>query len=540
MSLWNRWRGQGVHGLVAIVLAGLAVPAGAEAAERKARVAFRIVSAAESGIGPIMEAWKAAELKRQGGKFRSHGWWPWGLTAFDIDGDGDLDLMPSHHGTPRAMILRSQFRQTEKLTFADATRDFGVDTRDLPMGDALPHVWDFDGDGWLDIAGFSDESKCPCLFNQGGRKLVVAGFNLQPLSYLGEVRDLNGDGYPDVTGQRSGRRYTFLFDPKARTFRREVAAVVPPADLPPEIPALIAELRTNRHNRFMRVAYLAEHDLNGDGRPDRVVRIFAGYSGTRMGRYLIAGENGTLADRTEAMGLPPEGTPVLVDDVSGDGAVDVLIASAPTGGLYLGDGRGKFALQAGPLTDFLKGPDPYAHKVHAIDLDNDTDPDLVVEKPRYGQLQAFENIGDGVFLNVLKAKKWDAYPTAICDINDDGLVDVVAGGPGKEEITIYLNATAGAGGFCKLYPRMAKPNWAAIGARVEVFRAGHLGRPGARPYQKAKAHIDARPVHIGLGAARAIDLRTVFPGRPALELKNVKANNRLTVSPDGILDAPAK
>ena len=225
MGLSSHERAVGVHALTVIALAGLAAPAGAAAAAYApaARVAFRIVSAAESGIGPLLEAWKAAELERQGGKFRSHGWWPWGLTAFDIDGDGDLDLMPSHHGTPRAMILRSQFRQTGKLAFADATREFGVDTRDLPMSDALPHVWDFDGDGWLDIAGFSDETKCPCLFNQGGRKLVVAGFNLQPLSYLGEVRDLNGDGYPEVTGQRGDRRYTFLFDPKARTFRREVA-----------------------------------------------------------------------------------------------------------------------------------------------------------------------------------------------------------------------------------------------------------------------------------------------------------------------------
>jgi hypothetical protein len=243
-----------------------AVPA--QSAEAPAGITFHAVSARETGIGKAMEAWKAAELQRQGGKFGSHGWWPWGLTAFDIDNDGDLDLMPTHHGTPRGMILRSMLRETGNLTFIDATRQFGVDTRDLPISDSLPHVWDFDGDGWLDIGGLSDETKCPSLFNEGGKKLVVADFTFHPLSYLGEVRDVNGDGYADVTGQRRSRRYTFLFDPEARTFRRTETEAPAPPDLPAEIAALLAELRKDRHNRFMRVRYLDAGGRRQRGRRD--------------------------------------------------------------------------------------------------------------------------------------------------------------------------------------------------------------------------------------------------------------------------------
>jgi len=512
--------------------AGGANAAGAPA-PAPAGVAFQAVSADETGIAAAMAKWKADELKRQGGTFGSHGWWPWGLTAFDIDNDGDLDLMPTHHGTPRGMILRNLLAESGKLTFVDATRQFGVDTRDLPIADALPYAWDFDGDGWLDIAGFSDETKCPCLLNDRGKRLVKADFTFQPLSYLGKVADVNGDGYPDVTGRRRGRLYTFLFDPKARTFRRQETPVPVPAGLPAGITGLLDELKRDRNNRFMRVRFPGGHDLDGDGTADVVMQVFASYSGSRLGRYLIAGAGGKLVDRTEALGLPADGAPVLVADVSGDGLADVLVIAAPTGGLYLADGRGRFALKPGPLTDFLKGRDPYAHKVHRVDLDNDTDADLVVERPRTGRLAAFENVGGGTFRQVLAAKKWDAYPTAICDINDDGLVDIVAGGPGKEQITIYLNRTRAAGGSCKLYPRMPRPNWAAIGATVEVFPAGQLGRPGTRPYWTQPAHVDATGVHVGLGKARRIDVRVTFPARGPVAYRNLEAAPRIKLHPDG-------
>jgi hypothetical protein len=173
--------------------------------------------------------------------------------------------------------------------------------------------------------------------------------------------------------------------------------------------------------------------------------------------------------------------------------------------------------------------------VTRMDLDNDTDMDLVVEMPRYGRLQVFENRGGGDFRRVLEARKWDAYPTVVCDIDDDGLVDVAAGGPGKEEITIYLNRTPGAGRFCKLCPRMPRPNWAAIGATVQVYHAGSLGQPHARPYLAAKANPDGQPIHIGLGKARRMDMRVIFPEQPAIELKNVEAGERLEIFPGGRL-----
>lgn len=120
----------------------------------------------------------------------------------------------------------------------------------------------------------------------------------------------------------------------------------------------------------------------------------------------------------------------------------------------------------------------------------------------------------------------------VCDLNGDDLLDVAIGGPGNN-VTLYLNTTSKPGNYCNLYPRMPAPNPFAVGARVEVFRAGELGKPGTRPMLAEKAHADATPIHIGLGEAKAFDLRITFPGKEPITAPNVTAEKQLTISPDG-------
>jgi hypothetical protein len=221
-------------------------------------------------------------------------------------------------------------------------------------------------------------------------------------------------------------------------------------------------------------------------------------------------------------------------DLTGDGAPDILVAGGPQAGLYVNDGRGKFTVQPGDLTAFLRNRGPYLHKVSPVDLDNDGDVDLVLSNPRLGLEEIYENCGGGQFRRLVRAIGWDADPIAVADFNDDGLLDVAVGGPG-DTITIYLNRTSRPGNFCNLYPRMGKPNPFAVGARVEVFQAGELGRPGARPIWSEKAHPDATPIHVGLGAAIRVDLRVTFPGKRAtvVERKGIEAKPKLKITPDG-------
>jgi hypothetical protein len=491
---------------------------------------------ADTQLGAILKDRQTELEKRTGGPLRGHDWWLWGLSAFDYDLDGDLDLIVCIHGSTNGLIIRNLWKQTGRIVFEDATKELGVDGF-VPSTDNYPLVWDFDGDGYLDIAGLLDDRPTPCLLNRGGERFEKAAFSLHPINYPDAVEDLNGDGYLDIHQTRRGRTVRFIYDQQSGAFTKSEADAAPPVELPPGVQSEIAALREVQDNRFMKLAYL-QADLNGDGRSDCAVRAFAGYSGDRRGWYLVQNADGKYEDATEAMGLPRDGAPLLVQDVDRDGDADLLIASGDEAGLYLNDGKGSFTPRPGPLSDFLKRRCPYLHVVFSVDLDNDGDQDLAVSNRRYGQQKVFENRGDGRFVVAFESRGWDADPLVLRDINDDGLVDLVIGGAGgKENIGVFLNRTPGSPGsgrFCKLLLRMEPPNVYAVGTRVEVFRAGGLDRDGSPPLLFEKASPDGAPVHIGLGDDAAFDLRVTFPGRPAVEHRRVTARAKLTVTPAGV------
>jgi hypothetical protein len=52
--------------------------------------------------------------------------------------------------------------------------------------------------------------------------------------------------------------------------------------------------------------------------------------------------------------LATTGTPILVEDLDGDGFLDMLLASTPESGFFRNDGKGRFTVQPGPLTDLLR------------------------------------------------------------------------------------------------------------------------------------------------------------------------------------------
>ncbi|MBM4034727.1 MAG: VCBS repeat-containing protein [Planctomycetes bacterium] len=305
-----------------------------------------------------MEQWKATELARQGGKFGSHGWWPWGLAAFDYDNDGDMDLLAQQHGQPRTMIIRNLLKEKGKLGFVNANPELGLPSNAL-AGCFKPLIWDFDGDGFLDLAYRDsqpetvDDNGFPCLCTQSAR-------------YFFE-----------------GATCNFGREPwRPRWLAQPPAAIVP----------AIAE---GKKARFFHMELLEGIDLTGKGRKDSAWGGFGSYGGPMMGRYLVAEGEGGLTDATEQLGLPMAGTPVYFGDLNGDGADDVLVAQGDRGGLYLSDGQGKFALKPGPLTDFLRWKDPYLHKVVAADFNNDGRLDLVLSSGRLGGVEAYQDLGRG-------------------------------------------------------------------------------------------------------------------------------------------------
>jgi len=499
-------------------------------ATAKSGIAFKIIEGAENGSQGILDKRQAEVREKKGRKLAGHDWWLWGLTGIDYDRDGDTDLVVTIHGAgAHGVFLKNQFKETGNLSFTNVTKELGIDWQ-LPSAEGRrTFVWDFDGDGWLDFNGLHTAD----FLNQGGksfaltRKKSFGSFNPQ------DIIDLNNDGHPDAYNA-SG--FNGIWNPAAKVF--EVAPFTHP--LKDKVPEAVHKLWTgttdNPKNRFLRVAFLTDSDLDGDGVPETIVTGYGSYGGDSFARVLTKDKDGRFIDATERMGLATTGTPILVEDLNGDGHLDLLLASTPESGFFRNDGQGRFTLQPSPLTDFLRARDPYLHRAVAVDFDNDGQRDLVVSKPRYGAEAILANLGNGQFAELHKAKGWDSDPVAVCDLNDDDLLDVAIGGP-RNNVTLFLNTTPKPGNYCNLYPRLPAPNPFAVGTRVEVFRAGELGKPGARPMLAENAHADSTPIHIGLGEAKAFDLRITFPGKEAIEVRNVIAQERMTITADGKLKA---
>ena len=485
-----------------------------------------------TGLNEILMARRVALEQKKGNALRGHEWWLWGLSAFDYDLDNDLDLIVCIHGSMNGLIIKNLRRETGQLRFVDVTSELGVDGV-VPSTDDYPLVWDFDGDGDLDIAGLLDDTKTPCLLNEGGKRFVKASYSLHPINHPAGVTDLNGDGYLDIFQVRRGKRIECLFDPTAAVFKKVESPFTPGFKLPEKVAQEIADLRSQKNNRFIKFRYIGDHDLNSDGRKDLVISGFGSYSGDRVGRYLWGSEDSTYVEASQATGLPKLGAPFHFQDIDQDQDVDVLIASSDEAGLYLNVGRGRFERKAGPLTDFVQQRCPYLHVAMPADLDNDGDLDLAISNRRYGRQKVFENRGDGNFEVVLESRGWDADPLVLCDMNDDGRMDVIIGGSGdKENIGVFLNTTPATGNFCRISPKMKSPNVYGAGTRIEVFAAGALGKKTSLPKFVGHASLDGSPIHVGLGADATFDMKVTFPGKPAIEHQRVSAG-RWQVSPDG-------
>jgi hypothetical protein len=362
----------------------------------------------------------------------------------DIDGDGAPDLWvgdPTHTTIDFGYGSYEVFGDQNRLFLGDGTGAFSEATNRLPQvenGTQAGGFVDVDGDGDDDIWNTGDGDTQLLLSDGKGHLADAAG------GFEGDYRgagafasaDVNGDGYPDVFVGRNDESFEavgpgsshLIYLGDGRGGFTELVGAMP--------------------ERQFEATSATFGDIDEDGDPDLLVTLLG--DGDLAYLYLAPLPlqeaklflNDGTGHFTELVGALPEfqfvdrghTTDGLLADLDGDGHLDVVLIDSDDydGGssgpqVYLGDGAGNFTdVSAASQFGLLVRP----YTVEAVDLDADTDLDLVVFS-FYG-VAILENDGTATFTNVSTSvlpvtATYSSYFFAgdVGDLNGDGAPDLV-------------------------------------------------------------------------------------------------------------------
>lgn len=501
-------------------------------------ISFKKLTGDETGLKSIMIQWGAS--------------WPWGLTLIDYNNDDKMDIIATNHGVGGA-IIKNISSNNDSLIFCDITKDLSIDPAGVVLGgDGRSEVFDWNGDGFFDIANFSDEQTLKNMQNQGGSTFVELTSVMRPISHLQDIRDINGDGYLDLLSIKGDKYYnptTGEFTPQGPWSEPH-----PRSDIPKDLPQEITDILDSYNGlRYFKDQYYYL-DFDRDGIEDVLVTGYANYSDSGNVGWLLKGDNnGGYRNITISSGLPATGTPIGYFDFNNDGYLDIVYMMGNAPGLYLSDGVGEYALvENGVLNMHLGSSDPYCQRIVLADFDNDVDADLIAIRPRSCDTKIFENIGDGNFELLESIVTWDNESIVgsqggmlgkgsanVFDFNSDGRLDILYGGPGTGknndiDVTISVNTSENNNSYAFIYPKMDAPNLFAAGAFFQFYESGAVYDIDANPFWIQYAHPNGTPIHLGLGNMTDFDILVTWPDDKTKEMfTNVSASDNVIIQKGG-------
>ncbi len=339
---------------------------------------------------------------------------PTSASAADLDGDGDLDVLSTNYNWHEVVWYEN----------TDGLGSFGP-KRFVAVGTFWPSdsiAADLDGDGDLDVVSASDLGDEILWFeNTDGLGTFGAARTITNANTFSSLfaADVDGDGDQDLLATGSNAVVWFENADGLGAFGE---------------PQLIADVLAGFHVRAA--------DLDGDGDQDALT---ASWADDTVAWYENTDGLGAFGPKLVIDGQADSAASVFAADVDGDGDRDVLSAARNdhTVSWYRNiDGPSIFSTGIPIATGFVR-----ANSVVAVDLDADGDRDVVATAQDDG-IATHENLnGLGIFgpgTNVVAA-----LPEAVdaADFDGDGDLDPLSASIGDGKIAWYENRLNTGGPF---------------------------------------------------------------------------------------------
>ncbi len=332
------------------------------------------------------------------------------LLVADFNNDGTMDLADPNAAGRIAIFLGNTSGTFKATAYATTAYEPAFEFSNVAYGD-------FNGDGNVDIAyeayfGFNSPLGLSIALGEGNGKFRHGWYeeqsNILPVNIL--AGDFNQDGKLDIIAGDAYFTYVYLGNGDG-TFTLS---------------------QTYDFGGIIRLA----GDFNGDGKLDLVV-----YEDAQPGALSVALGNGDGTFQTLQQVATSEvgcnvGVSMLVNDLNGDGNLDVVYCDDTNLTILLGNGDGTFQQTASYVVDTTNG-----YTFAAGDFNSDGKTDLIVSDDSTNvEFSILLGNGDGTFkpqraVSIKPKGSNGESGIAVGDFNSDGLLDFILeeGGSGFRE-----------------------------------------------------------------------------------------------------------
>ena len=465
-----------------------------------------------------------------------------GVALFDMDGDGDLDMLlvqsgriAAPPGTPAAHRL---YRNRGDATFEDVSIESGIGA--VPGYGMGAATGDYDNDGDVDvyITGFGAN----VLLQNNGRGTFVDVTGAATVAGSGwsasaTFVDVDADGYLDLFVTRY-LNWSLEAERECYSLTGKVDYCSPKNYDAPSTDLLF---RNNGNGTFADISRAAglgaavgnglgviADDVNGDGRIDLFVandgtpnHLWMNLGGLRFGESALM--SGVAIDQD---GAPKAGMGVHAADVDDDGDNDLIVMNLDTESDSFFRNEGRFFVDDTTNVGLRVASRRFTRfGVALLDFDNDGRLDLYEANGRVG-LQSetfaedpyaepnllFRGVAGGRFEEVSprggtsQALIAASRGAAFGDLDNDGGIDVVVGN--RDAAPHVLRNVAPARGHWLLLRVIERQGRDAIGATLSIAAGARTIRRDVRTGYSYLAANDPR-VHVGLGDLTKIESVTV-------------------------------